>query len=454
MEKLACNPIQFRMHELLSLMVITVSGFVLSVVIQFPLIVGFLPGLTYLMIMIYRKGVLFFDLIKASRKGIKRNKEVIWLLGLIAIILPAWMMSGTIPRLIELTLSWIKVDHFILLSFLITFLVSMMLGTAIGSLSVIGIPLIGAAQTIGVPLEWTAGALVSGAFVGDRTSPLSSAHQLLAHTLEISPRQQFSKMVPTLLIGTIVCCIFYSLLDTLIDPASIDQSLPRNQDLLSLPISSQLKEWSRFLPPIILLSGVIFRMKIRYSFMLSFATAMLIAFIDDVTLTLFLHSMWYGVNGIGGLNQMLLLMLFIALVGIYNELLEEWKVLQPLFVRILTNTHSMKTNTLQTLGITFVVSLLAPNQSLPIILTGRALLPHWKRYFNVGDLARILGDTTMLFAGLVPWCMLAIMCATITHVPVIHYMPFAAFLWIMPLVTVIYSFFGKEKITVSKKSFF
>ena len=424
------SEVRLTRFSLLLLLIITVMGFVIAVVTDIPLLIGFMPGLVLLVVMVYRGGATIREINNAMYKGVKRNKEVIWLLGLIAVTLPAWVLSGTVNELVSFTLSWINAEFFFVLSFFATTIVSMTLGTAVGSLSVIGIPLLGAAHTLGLPTEVVAGAVISGAFVGDRSSPMSSAFQLLANTIEISTMQQFKSMVQTLVIGLFLTGMFYMFLDSTIKV--------RANDLIGVMSGDN---GLLFLPPIILLITVLFRVKIRYAFLLSLATAIVMALTNGESAIQLLKVLWLGANDIGGLKNMILLIVFIALIGIYNEILEEWGILRPLFERLLNNSTSLIKNSVQTVGIAFIVALVAPNQSLPIVLVGRMLLPHWQRNFNKEQLARILGDSTMLFAGLVPWCMLAIMCSTITGVPVLEYVPYAAFLWIMPFITVFLSLF-------------
>jgi Na+:H+ antiporter, NhaC family len=61
-----------------------------------------------------------------------------------------------------------------------------------------------------------------------------------------------------------------------------------------------------------------------------------------------------------------------------------------------------------------------------------------------------MGDTTMLFPGMVPWSVLAIMCSTIVRVPILEYLPYALFLWILPLLTLMVSLF--KQVQKSKRA--
>lgn len=138
------------------------------------------------------------------QSGVKRTSGVIWILFLVGFLLPTWYLAGTIGQMVSIALHIITLEHFFMLSFIIAFTFSLILGTSVGTLSSIGIPIIGSAIALNLPIEIVAGALISGAFVGDRTSPFSSAHQLLAHTLEISVRNQFPIHVHHIYIGCFI----------------------------------------------------------------------------------------------------------------------------------------------------------------------------------------------------------------------------------------------------------
>ena len=139
------------------------------------------------------------------------------------------------------------------------------------------------------------------------------------------------------------------------------------------------------------------------------------------------------------------LLLFLAIAGAYNGLLEELNVIQPYLDKWLQSSTTLTDDTLKTFAATLLISFIAANQTLPIILTGRSFLPHWSSKYGKEELARVMGDTTMLFPGMVPWSVLAIMCSTIVGIPIFEYLPYAIFLWLLPLLTIIVSFFKHVK---------
>ncbi|WP_421384900.1 Na+/H+ antiporter NhaC family protein [Bacillus salacetis] len=425
---------QFSVRQVLIIIAVTLSGVLVSVGVDIPLFFGFLPGFLLLIMLVLNKGAKLGDVVLISWDGVKKTRGVIYILLMVSFLLPSWYVSGVIDQLVSIALHLITPDHFFVLSFFIALVFSMILGTSVGTLSAVGIPIMSSALALDLPMAITAGALISGAFVGDRTSPFSSSHQLLSHTVEVRTGVQFRKFLPTTLAATAICLASYMALDA------------QNQ-LGSTIFVSDAYQWSglsliKFLPPVILIVFVILRIKILYAFICSVLTAIIIALYGGMAPSSVIQSLWFGAEGIGGgLSSMYFLLLFLALAGAFNGVLEGYRVIQPLLDRWLSHSRGLFSDSFKTILATFVISLISANQTLPIILTGRSFLQHWNEKYNQAELARVMGDSTMLFPGMIPWSVLAIMCSTILGVPILSYLPYAVFLWVLPLLTMILSFY-------------
>lgn len=420
----------FSIKQLIFLLSVTLAGVIWSVIFHQPLVIGFLPGYLILVFLSKQHNQSLLQILRISLRGMYKTRIVILILFLVSFLLPSWYLSGTIDQMVKIALHFINPHFFYVLSFVTAMVFSMLLGTTVGTLSAIGIPILGTAAVLNLPTEVVAGALVSGAFVGDRTSPFSSAHQLLAHTIELPVRKQWNAMLLTTVLAILVSMLFYSAFDFFSAP-KINHAVSLKWDELSL--------W-RFIPPIVLLLFVLFRLSIIYAFLSSILCAAIISWLEGTKLTEIALAFWKGIEGLGGgFLQMYELLLFLALAGAYNGLLEELNVIQPYLDKWLQSSASLTNDTLKTLLATLIISLIAANQTLPIILTGRSFLPHWASKYGKAELARVMGDSTMLFPGMVPWSVLAIMCSTIVGIPIMEYLPYALFLWFLPCLTLMIS---------------
>jgi Na+:H+ antiporter, NhaC family len=431
----------FSLRQVIMLLGVTLTGVVWSVIFHHPLVLGFFPGYLMLVWLSKKKGKSTKQILHICLIGVNKTRIVILILFLVSFLLPTWYLSGTIQKMVDIALHFIIPTHFFVLTFFSAMVFSLLLGTTVGTLSAIGIPIIGTAIVLQLPVEVVAGALVSGAFVGDRTSPFSSAHQLLSHTVELPLKRQWKAMFLTTIVAIILCLCFYGIADYLLSRSVVSPPQPLSWAELSMV---------KFVPPFILIGFVLLRFSIIYAFLTSILSAMVIAIFGGTPVTKMVYTMWNGIQGLGGgFLHMYELLLFLALAGAYNGLLEEMNVIQPYLDKWLQSSESLTGDTLKTLLATLGITLVAANQTLPIILTGRSFLPHWSSKYGKEELARVMGDTTMLFPGIVPWSVLAIMCSTIVGVPIYDYLPYALFLWILPIVTLLVSV-GKQVLKSEK----
>ncbi|WP_045523850.1 Na+/H+ antiporter NhaC family protein [Neobacillus niacini] len=429
---------RFSIKQLILLLTVTLAGVIWSVIFHHPLVIGFLPGYLILVILSKQNKQSIKQILLISIRGVYKTRIVILILFLVSFLLPSWYLSGTIDQMVKIALYFINPDYFFVLTFITAMVFSMLLGTTVGTLSAIGIPILGTAVVLNLPAEVVAGALVSGAFVGDRTSPFSSAHQLLAHTLELPVKKQWNAMILTTAMAVVVSLLFYSAFDLF------------SASKMNHAVSLQWRELTllKFIPPIVLLLLVLFRLSIIYAFLSSVLSAAIISIIEGDDVSDIAFAFWNGIEGLGGgFLHMYGLLLFLALAGAYNGLLEELNVIQPYLDKWLQSSTSLTGDTLKTFSATLLISFIAANQTLPIILTGRSFLPHWNSKYGKEELARVMGDTTMLFPGMVPWSVLAIMCSTIVGIPILEYLPYAIFLWLLPLLTLMVSMFKHARKT-------
>jgi Na+:H+ antiporter, NhaC family len=427
----------FTSTQVLILMVVTLAGVVLSVIFHFPLVIGFFPGFLVLVMLCLSKQLGIKNILLICKRGIYKTRIVLIILFLVSFLLPSWYLSGTISQMVTVALNVITPEHFLVLSFLATMVFSVILGTSVGTLSSIGVPIMSTAVVLHLPVAMVAGALVSGAFVGDRTSPFSSSHQLLANTVELPVKQQGKAMFLTTASAIVLGLIFYGVTDYLISGSAPSYSHSVMWANLSLV---------KFLPPLLLILFVLFRFSIVYAFLASILTACLIAGFDGISFLKIIRNFWQGVDGLGGgLAHMYELLMFLALAGAYNGLLEEMNVIQPYLDKWLQSSKSLLGDTFKAILATLIISMIAANQTLPIILTGRSFLPHWSTRYGKEELARVMGDSTMLFPGIIPWSVFAIMCSTIIGVPLLKYLPFTVFPLILPWLTLVVSLYKQVR---------
>jgi NhaC family Na+:H+ antiporter len=446
---------------LLSIMIsTTVLGLGTAYLLHIPLALGFVVGLSVLIYITLQQGVPVRTLGRSMKSGILHTKEVIYILLMVGLLIPAWTASGTIPYLIDTGLGLLNPTYFVSFSFVFAAGISMMLGTSTGTLSAAGIPLIGMAALLNIPLPLVAGALISGAFVGDRTSPFSSANQLVASSTGMTVKGQFKYLLPTTLLAFGTALIFFVTQDVRgnWNSAALQDNAANHALTAAVYVSNYHYTPWLLLPVVVLLGTNLLRFKTRNGFLVSIGVSILLGtMIQGIDASTWLHHLWSGytselvpsLHG-KGVSSMIDIIILIALAGAYNGILEGTKVIEPYMVSLFGSSPSLGSATVRTGLFGLSLALLSCSQTLPIMMTGRNLLPLWVQRFPKGHLSRVIADAPLIFAPMVPWNLLAILCATIIGVSVESYALFAVFLWTLPLYTLVLSYMFDRKSSRSK----
>lgn len=175
--------------------------------------VGYALGISLLIFMglSYMGGFSVKQVLNMAYKGGKKSFAVIQIFILIGAITSIWMASGTVPFIVYYGLKFLSPKSFILSAFLVCTLVSFLMGTSLGTVGTVGITLMVMARSGGANISLTAGAILSGAFFGDRCSPMSSSANLVANLTETELSNNIKNMVKTSIIPFTFSVIIYLL---------------------------------------------------------------------------------------------------------------------------------------------------------------------------------------------------------------------------------------------------
>ncbi|RXI95538.1 hypothetical protein DS745_24100 [Anaerobacillus alkaliphilus] len=436
-----------------------VVSLAVAAIYKIPLVIGFAVALLLVILLVLKKGFTLKDVAFASLDGFKRIKPVIYILGLISLLIPAWIMSGTVPTMIYYIVQWIEPTWILLFAFLIASVTSFVLGTAIGTLGSLGIIIIGVAITVQVPIALVAGALVSGAFVGDRCSPLSSAFHLAANSVDGDPKKMFWRMLPTTLFMLLFSALFYFILGFFVKPTNVIENLA---------VTNLLEDYFHIslvtlLPIIVLFGSILLKVRTIYALGFGVLTGIALAlFFQSQGIMEVMQNLGYGYHhenqGLeevlrgGGILTMGQLFLFITLASMMNGILDKAKLFEVFMKKMFEKAYSLTSYTARTVVIGILFAIVGCNQAFPVMLTGRSLKKTWvEAGYNQEDLGRVVCDSALVTSGLVPWNMVAILSAAAIGVATLDYVMFAAFLWLGPIITIIVSYFSDQKVVTHEK---
>lgn len=439
--------------EVILLMVLSICLLMLSVIknvfIGYPLIVCWLLFLIYAL----KKGYKFKDILFMSYEGGKKAFIVINILLLIGAVISLWMISGTIPSLVYYCLKYISPSSFLLSAFLISCVMSFLIGTSLGTVSTVGVPLIILAKSGNINLNMVAGAVMAGAYFGDRCSPMSSSAVLVANLTQTHLFTNIKNMLRTSILSVLLSIIFYGILSQNYPLQIMNNSLP-------LELTETFKIGVVLLiPALIIIILSLLKVRIQITMLISILVAFILSLtVQKVQLKEILYAAFWGfhldhgalqniMKG-GGIFPMLKTTLVIyiscSLAGVFEGI--------QVFDRLKNSLLKMELEREKRFSATLIVSTIAAafgcTQTIAVIITSEIMKVCYGRGENE-QFSLDIENSGILVSALIPWNIAALVPTTTMNVSTAGYIPFAVYLYILPLVYLIATRFKARKADVT-----
>lgn len=398
----------------------------------FPLEVTFMLAAVFAIGELMILGFAWGDIQDAIIKKLARGFPAILILFSIGVIIGTWMVSGTIPMLIYYGIRLINPAYIYLLAFLIPIIFSTLTGTSWGSIGTIGVVIIGIAAVIGANLGITAGAIVGGAFFGDKLSPLSDTTNLAAMATDVDIYDHIRSMMVTTLPSAIIAGTIYFILGFVYPPTGSEIDTQQVAPTLNAIASMFNFNGWLLIPPIIVLIGSIRKMATLPTLLTSSMSAALLALIfqpyssADVMVAIhkgFDTNMAFWVNNApasihtlfsrGGLYELNEAIIFSIMVFVFIGTIDLIDAMPTIVDRVFGFIKSRSSLIVSSLFATAFTNGITSNQSATSFIIGDAF---GKRYDQSGVnrkvLSRSIEDYGTMFESLVPWHATAIFLTT------------------------------------------
>ncbi|KUO68671.1 MAG: sodium:proton antiporter [Clostridia bacterium BRH_c25] len=420
----------------------------LCILLNVPLYFGFAGAVAFSAAMLVRQGHKLRTLNNMMLKGIKDCSTLFIIIVLIGATVSIWLSSGIVPTLMYYGFEYIKHINYILACFLVTAIISVLMGTAIGTVSTIGIALIGIGKGFAIPEQLLLGAVVSGAFVADRISPIAGLVNLMLKTTDLKYREYAKSMLNTIIPSLIIAASAYyfigkgymSAIDTAkiaIFQGNISSAFLITPVLLLLPLVVMIMAVCG-VKPIINMSVGVAGGSIISVFLQKKAVSEVFQYIlsgyKSATGIEELDKILRG----GGVQPMIEVLLIVAGAVALSSLLEGTNILNPVIANIMDRAKTKMSLIVRTAAFSSLLTIATCDQTAGIILLGRLLK---KRYEELGVnkliLARTIADTGTTIAPLIPWNVNSILILAITGVSALQYAPYAVLCYTAPLIAVL-----------------
>ena len=423
--------------DFITAVIIFAFSLIYSISKQVSTILPLLIGMFAFSAVAYYRGYKLKSIFEMLLKGMKKSLSLMPIFVLIGMITALWRSSGTIPFFVYYGTKIMNPDYFILFSFLLTCFVSFALGTSFGTVGTMGIVLIVLAKSCNVDIYVTAGAIISGAFFGDRGSPLSSSANLVAIVTETDLYDNVKKMFITGTVPFLATVLVYLFL-------SKDNPINVTNNALIEKFNIYFNlHLSTILPAGIIFLMAVLKKNVQISMFFSILTAIIVSrFFQNMTYQEIFNYMIFGyvntdqeLSGIisgGGLMTMVSVSFVVLIASSYSGLFEGTGMLNDIQGALIKMSKKIGIY-LTTVFTSIVTCAFCYNQTLPILLTYDLMRNIYKENgLTKSHLAIDIENTVILIAELFPWNIaIAVPLATIDVGA--KAIPYAAYLYLLPL---------------------
>lgn len=380
-----------------------------------------------------KQGYSWRQISRMALQGAWKVKNILLTFILIGMLTALWRQAGTIPAIICYTVRLIKPSTFLLMTFLLNCLISVLTGTALGTAATIGVVCATMASALGIPSWMTGGAILSGVYFGDRCSPVSTSALLVAELTETGIYTNIKNMIKSALAPFTITCILYL-------TVSIQLHGKTEMPDLGHAFGSEFRlSWIALLPAAVILLLSVVQAGVKIAMIASIVTAIPVCIglqnmafteLPELLLNGF-HSTDVAVaamlNG-GGITSMLKVGAIVCISSSYSGIFQATGILNG-FQKMVCLLANRTKPYFAVLVASILTSVMACNQTLAIMLTGQLCSrtePDKLRFANN------LEDSAVIIAPLVPWSIACAVPLTAAGAPGYSVL-FAVFLYLLPL---------------------
>lgn len=409
------------------------------------------------------RGYRWDDMEKGVMHVIRVGLPSIAILMTVGMIVGVWIASGTVPALIYYGLKVLNPEIFLAAAMVLCAVVSVSLGTSWGTTGTVGLALMGIGSGFDVPMYWTAGAVVSGAFFGDKISPLSDTTNLAPAVTGVNLFDHIRNMLPTTVPAMLIALIIYLFVGfNLIGSNEVDFS--KIEAITSGLESNFNLTLFVLLPPLIVIVLALKRMPALPSLFAGvLAGALLAIFVQGASLHEIFNFMQAGykietgvseIDGLlnrGGIQSMTWVITLVIIALGFGGALERTKCLETIITAILNRVKSFFGLQASATGAAIATNLVAGDPYLSIALPGRMFSPAYvKQGYSKLNLSRAVEEGGTLISPLIPWNAGGAFVITALGLGIsdgnienLLYIPLAFACWLSPLIGLTYAAIGR-----------
>jgi Na+:H+ antiporter, NhaC family len=407
---------------------------------------------------------------RAGQGAMSSITSAIFILLAVGALIGVWNLSGTIPTLVYYGIQILSPAWYYAATALICGVIAMSIGSSWTTAGTIGVGLVGVAVMLGVSPAITAGAVISGAYLGDKLSPLSETTVLTAQMVEVDVHEHIKRQawtsVPAFLIALVVFLVIglvrgpevHDLVATTVELTKLN-GIYRITPLNLLPLLFLAVLSIRKVPPSLALVFAALFAGVLGAFLQPEVMRDFVGGSDYNPLVGSIKGIWRAMaNGFtidsgigeidqllsrGGMDSMLLTLWLIVGAVTFGALLEEFGLIARLVDPLIRSATSTGRLYVTVFACGFGLNVVAGDQYIALVLPSRVFRAEFaKRGLAATNLSRLAADSGTVTSPLVPWNSCGAFMGAVLGVSTLLYLPYCVFNIASPLLSVLYGITG------------
>lgn len=368
----------------------------------------------------------------------------------IAALATTWMLSGIVPTLVNYGLQLLNPKWFLVTACGVCAMVSVITGSSWSTIATIGVAFLGIGTAMGYSPGWTAGAIISGAYFGDKVSPLSDTTVIAASTCSVDLFTHIRYMMITTVPAMVITLFIFGIKGFMADTTQISGSIDTISSINSL---FNITPWV-LIVPVITISLIALQVPTLTVLASSAIMAAVCIFIFQPQLSLGVfdmaqyvfsgYSAHTGIESVdslvstGGISGIMPVLFLVASALVFGWIMIGSGMLESIANSLRTRLERRSSIVAATLGTGFVLNAATADQYLSIIIAGNVYRGIFRnKGMESRLLSRSLEDGVSVTSPLIPWSSCGVTQATVLGVSTITYLPYCLFNYLTPIVSLI-----------------
>ena len=384
--------------------------------------------------------------------SIHRAMPAILIMLSVGILIGSWIACGTIPMVIYFGLKAISAKYFLATACFVCTIASLATGTSWGTIGTLGVAFMGVGAGLGVPPGQAAGAIVSGAYFGDKMSPFSDVANLAPVAAGSNLFDHIKHMLWSAVPAWCISMIVYFLV-------GLGFSTKPLESKTLTAITQTLRQEFEFnvfllIPLVIVFYFALSKKPAIPSLLISSVAAGILAIVfQDLSIkdiAIVANSGFPARTGDpavdqllsrGGLTSMLNVLLIAFAAFCLGGIMQRIGILSSVMKPALKFAKRTSSVVLMTIGFSMTTGLITGNPYLAMLLPGELLAPIYKeKGLAAKNLSRIIEESGAILMPLIPWSMGGVFCAGVFGIPTLTYLPWSIMNYASVIILAVYGF--------------